>query len=131
MEIAPLEYTRGGHSNASASYSLEERCEFIRQKITKKSNKYMGIGTDIFLLLYSTHWKFSLTPFDFRILARIFHRERYYFRAIFYIFWFPGSPGNEGKVHILFPSSMSPYFSQPEVVGDQGIKLDLDDFTME
>ena len=131
MEIAPLENTRGGHSNAPDSYSLEERCEFIQQKIAQKSNKYRGIATDIFLLLYSTDWKFSLTPFDFRTLSKIFHRESYYYRAIFYISWFPGITENDGKVHILFPENISPYFSQPEVVGDQGMKLDLDDFTIE
>ncbi len=131
MEIAPLENTIGGYSNASASYSLKERCEFIHKKITQKSNKYGGIETDIFLLLYSTDWKFSLTPFHFRTLSKIFHREAYHYKAIFYISWFPESPENDGKVNILFPSNISPYFSQPEVVGDQAINLDLDNFSME
>lgn len=131
MEIAPLENTRGGHSNASASCSLKERCEFIQKKITHKSNKYGGIETDIFLLLYSTDWKFGLTPFHFRTLSKIFHRESYHYKAIFYISWFPESPENDGKINILFPSNISPYFSQPEVVGDQAVSLDLDDFSKE
>ncbi|MBW2066901.1 MAG: hypothetical protein JRJ03_18480 [Deltaproteobacteria bacterium] len=131
MEIAPLESSRGGHSNVPVSYSLKERCEFIRQKISRKANRYWGIKSDIFLLLYSTNWKLSLTPFEFRALSKIFHRESYQYKAIFYISWFPGSPENDGEVHILFPANISPYFSQPEVVGDQAMKLDLDDFSIE
>lgn len=131
MEIAPLENTRGGYNSASPSYSLKERCEFIHNKIKQKSNKYAGIETDIFLLLYSTDWKFDLTPFHFRTLSKIFYRESYHYKAIFYITWFPEGPEkNDGKVNILFPASISPYFSQPEVVGEQAISLDLDDFTI-
>lgn len=118
MEIAPLENTRGGYSNASASYSFEERCEFIQNKITQKSTKYGGIDTDIFLLLYSTDWKFDLNPIHFRTLSKMFHREDFVYKAVFYISWFPATPEENGKVNILFPPNISPYFSQPEVVSD-------------
>ena len=64
MEIAPLEHLRGSYESAPDSYRPYEFAKYIHAKAMRKSDRYSGNKPPkIVLLLYVTHWTFTLRTY--------------------------------------------------------------------
>ena len=101
MEAAPLELIKGNYSNAKASYKPYDMANNIIEKITKKSNKYPNnLKSELFLLIYGTHWSFYFDELTYMYLRYFLSKMKTSFNAIFT--YFPLDI-NEGVVKWLFP----------------------------
>jgi len=105
MEIAPL---TGPYAAAPASYRPYELARSILTAVHAKSRHYASTrGPDIYLLLYLTHWTFTLSLSTVRCLQYWLQRERTVFSAIFA---YQPLDAHSGVPHWLFPIP-------PEILG--------------
>jgi hypothetical protein len=62
MEAAALKGVKGGYKNAPKQYRVIDFVDFIYEKLKSKSDKYpKNMRQELFLLIYTTHFSFSLT----------------------------------------------------------------------
>lgn len=84
MEAAPLKGVKGGYKNAPKKYRVIEIVDFIYEKVKSKSDKYpKNLGKDLFLLIYTTHFSFSLSNSAVTYLSWLFREKKLVFNAIF------------------------------------------------
>jgi len=101
MEIAPLELNEGGYDKASKSYDCYEFANYIFSKFKIKSDKYPNnLSTELYLLLYITDFKFSLSETTIHLLRFFCFREALKFDVIFL---YSPLDENEGNVDWLYP----------------------------
>ena len=104
MEIAPLENLQGKYKNAPSSYKPYDFAEWIYNKIMRKSDKYAGmVETKIILLLYITHWTFSLDKIATELLQYWIAENKNNFELIYFY-----SPCTEdfGRPQLISPTSL-------------------------
>ena len=102
MEVAPLENLRGSYTSAPSSYKPYEFAEYIHAKAMKKSDHYAsGHAPKIVLLLYVTHWTFTLSESVICLLQYWFATKPHCFE---WIFAYHPIDQQTGIRHLLFPT---------------------------
>ncbi len=104
MEIATL--GKSSHELASNQYNDLEFSRNILKKILEKSTKYKSNKSSLFLLLYSTNFKFNLSELVIQHLQYLLNRDTHCFKMIFY---FSLLDGKEGYTRLLFPSEIKEF----------------------
>ncbi len=98
MEIAPL---TGPYDQAPANYKPYDFGKAILEGILWKSNRYpKSLRRDLFLLLYVTHWSFTLSDTTIACLRYWLRRQPLTFRAVF---TYQPLDAAEGVSHYLYP----------------------------
>jgi hypothetical protein len=98
MEIAPL---CGPYEKAPHTYTPYEFGKVILTSILEKSGRYSrNAGRDLFLLLYVTHWSFTLSNSTIACLRYWLRAQPTLFRAIFS---YQPLDSDEGASRWLFP----------------------------
>ncbi|HEV2840949.1 MAG TPA: hypothetical protein VGW39_06470 [Chthoniobacterales bacterium] len=98
MEIAPL---AGPYGQAPSNYKPYDLAKTILFGVLEKSNRYAkDAGQPIFLLLYITHWAFTLSGTTIACLRYWLKAQPTLFRAIL---TYEPIDENEGEPHWLFP----------------------------
>lgn len=104
MEIAPLENLQGKYKNAPSSYKPYDFAEWIYKKIMYKSDRYAGaVDAKITLLLYITHWTFTLDKIATELLKYWTVENKNNFDSIY--FYSPCTE-NFGRPQLIFPTSL-------------------------
>jgi hypothetical protein len=99
IEIAPLAEVKGDYEKVSAGHRAGDLAKAVGDAIFKKSNRYQP-KRELFLLVYRTHWSFSLGFAAIQLLRYRLSREQHVFSAVFYL-----NPidGTVGELHWLYP----------------------------
>ncbi|MCP4264736.1 MAG: hypothetical protein GY777_04020 [Candidatus Brocadiaceae bacterium] len=101
MEAATLKGVKGGYQNAPKQYRVIDFVDFIYKKLKSKSDKYPNkLGKDLFLLIYTTHFSFSLSDSAVVYLRWLLRENPLLFNAIFL---FNPIDQEYGEVRWLFP----------------------------
>ena len=99
MEIAPL---KGSYKDAPTPYNVYDFSKTIFQGILSKSQSYpQKMAKDLFLLVYVTHWSFTLSKLVIACLRYWCASTPLAFRAIFYY----APRGNSGLHDQIYPVS--------------------------
>jgi len=92
---------KGGYKNAPKQYRVIDFVDFIYEKLKSKSDKYpKNMGKELFLLIYTTHFSFSLTDSAVTYLRWLLRENPLVFNAIFL---FNPIDNEYGEVRWLFP----------------------------
>ena len=98
MEVAPL---KGPYDQAPVNYKPYEFAKVILSGVLKKSEHYpKTIEQELFLLLYVTHWSFTLSDTTIACLRYWLKAQPTVFRAIF---WYEPLDAEEGTPGWLYP----------------------------
>lgn len=101
MEAAALKGAKGGYKNAPKQYRVIDFVDFIYEKLKPKSDKYPNnMKKELFLLIYTTHFSFSLTDSAVIYLRWLLRENPLVFNAIFL---FNPIDNEYGEVRWLFP----------------------------
>jgi hypothetical protein len=104
MEIAPLETTIGGYSQAANIYNAGELVDYILGKILEKATSYrVDSNTRFVLLLYITDWKFYLSPTVISLLQYWTQKFQEIFSEIYY---FKPRTNKDGEARRIFPTPL-------------------------
>jgi hypothetical protein len=102
MEIAPLEHLRGTYDEAPTSYRPYDFAAYILEKLKGKSARYASSAGDaLFLLMYVTDWRFTLSETVIALLQFWTASRQHSFGSIYC--YSPISEG-EGIVHLIHPT---------------------------
>lgn len=102
MEVAPLENLRGSYKVAPSTYKPYDFAEYILSKVLGKSVRYQGAKkSEIILLIYITHWSFTLSESVITLLQYWLATQSHSFERVYC--YQPIDPAS-GVRHLLFPT---------------------------
>ena len=85
-EITPPGNLKGGFKDLAYSHNIGEHSDKIINLITKKSNKYVGIERDIFLLMYISDDRSLPSPTTKKLVMSHLNVNEHKFKGIFVLF---------------------------------------------
>jgi len=110
-EIIPQQNMKGGYKNLPNDYNIGAQAQVILDLILKKSNKYAGIKSKIFLLMYITDDMSSPSMSCEKLVIDFLKKNEHSFVNIWF---FIPILEDSGPMKILFPSS-NPELIEKEV----------------
>ena len=130
MEIAPLELYRGGYKDAPNCIDRYDISKFVHSKILEKSEKYPNkLSKELYLLLYVTDYKFSLSDVSRHILSYFCYKSSIKFDVIFS---YTPHDEKEGVVNWIHPSEDKEFEGfDPEQFMGENINLDPEKFVVD
>lgn len=119
-EFAPL--AKGSYESASSKYFVGNFVELIRRMVLKLSKRYRSsVGDGLYLLLYVTDWRFTLSQSTLNSLRYWFLLDDHCFERI-YIYHV--RERFEGLAEVLYPDSVPADFDPRNVRDNQVTNLD-------
>lgn len=85
-EITPPGKMKGGYKDLPQDHTIENHCDKIISLIEKKSNKYVGIEKDIFLLMYISDDSSLPSPTTEKLVMDRLNKSNHKFKGIFIVF---------------------------------------------
>jgi len=85
-EITPPGKMKGGFKDLTYSHNIGEHSDKIINLITKKSDKYVGIEKDIFLLMYISDDRSLPSPSTEKLVMTHLNNNEHKFKGIFVLF---------------------------------------------
>ncbi|MCC7227811.1 MAG: hypothetical protein IT507_14100 [Burkholderiaceae bacterium] len=104
IEVAPLENLRGSYKVAPSTYKPYDFAAYILSKVLSKSVRYRGAKkSGIVLLIYITHWSFTLSESVITLLQYWLTTQSHSFERIYC--YQPIDPAS-GVRHLVFPTPL-------------------------